>query len=94
VRIGELFAGYGGLGMGVQAAIAGEVVWVSHVGRPVAGDGDPRADRLGEGGAHLVGCGVAVEGGHDGVGSHDLKHAQPAPQRNSRPETDQIVGAA
>jgi DNA (cytosine-5)-methyltransferase 1 len=65
-----------------------------HVGRPVAGDGDPRADRLGEGGAHLVGCGVAVEGGHDGVGSHDLKHAQPAPQRNSRPETDQIVGAA
>lgn len=28
-RIGELFAGYGGLGMGVQAAYGGEVVWVS-----------------------------------------------------------------
>lgn len=29
LTIGELFAGYGGLGMGVQAAIGGRVVWVS-----------------------------------------------------------------
>lgn len=29
MRIGELFAGYGGLGMGVQAVIGGEVVWFS-----------------------------------------------------------------
>lgn len=28
-RIGELFAGYGGLGMGVQQVYGGEVVWVS-----------------------------------------------------------------
>ncbi|WP_051485543.1 DNA cytosine methyltransferase [Nocardioides sp. J54] len=28
-RIGELFAGYGGLGMGVQSVYGGEVVWVS-----------------------------------------------------------------
>lgn len=28
-RIGELFAGYGGLGMGVQAVYGGDVVWVS-----------------------------------------------------------------
>lgn len=28
-RIGELFAGYGGLGMGVQAVYGGEVAWVS-----------------------------------------------------------------
>ncbi|TFB96549.1 MULTISPECIES: DNA cytosine methyltransferase [unclassified Cryobacterium] len=28
-RIGELFAGYGGLGMGVQSVIGGEVVWFS-----------------------------------------------------------------
>jgi DNA (cytosine-5)-methyltransferase 1 len=31
VRIGELFAGYGGLGMGVQAALGGEIAWVSEV---------------------------------------------------------------
>lgn len=31
VRIGELFAGHGGLGMGVKAAIGGEVVWVSEI---------------------------------------------------------------
>jgi DNA (cytosine-5)-methyltransferase 1 len=29
IRIGELFAGYGGLGMGVQSVIGGEVVWFS-----------------------------------------------------------------
>ena len=29
LKIGELFAGYGGLGMGVQAAIGGDVVWFS-----------------------------------------------------------------
>jgi DNA (cytosine-5)-methyltransferase 1 len=29
VRIGELFAGYGGLGLGVQQALGGEVSWVS-----------------------------------------------------------------
>jgi len=29
LRIGELFAGYGGLGMGVQAVLGGEVVWFS-----------------------------------------------------------------
>lgn len=28
-RIGELFAGYGGLGMGVQAALGGEIAWFS-----------------------------------------------------------------
>lgn len=28
-RIGELFAGYGGLGLGTQAVYGGEVVWVS-----------------------------------------------------------------
>lgn len=28
-RIGELFAGYGGLGMGVQAVIGGEIAWFS-----------------------------------------------------------------
>lgn len=31
LRIGELFAGYGGLGMGVNAAIGGEVAWVSEI---------------------------------------------------------------
>lgn len=30
-RIGELFAGYGGLGMGVQAVFGGEVAWYSEV---------------------------------------------------------------
>lgn len=30
-RIGELFAGYGGLGMGVQAALGGDIAWVSDV---------------------------------------------------------------
>lgn len=30
-RIGELFAGYGGLGMGVQAVLGGEVAWYSDV---------------------------------------------------------------
>jgi DNA (cytosine-5)-methyltransferase 1 len=29
VRIGELFAGYGGLGIGVQAAIGGDIAWFS-----------------------------------------------------------------
>jgi len=29
LRIGELFAGYGGLGMGVQRAIGGEIAWFS-----------------------------------------------------------------
>jgi DNA (cytosine-5)-methyltransferase 1 len=30
-RIGELFAGYGGLGMGVKAVLGGEVAWVSDI---------------------------------------------------------------
>ena len=30
-RIGELFAGYGGLGMGIRAAIGGDVAWVSEI---------------------------------------------------------------
>lgn len=30
-RIGELFAGYGGLGMGVQAVFGGEVAWYSEI---------------------------------------------------------------
>jgi DNA (cytosine-5)-methyltransferase 1 len=30
-RIGELFAGYGGLGMGVQAALGGEIAWYSEI---------------------------------------------------------------
>ena len=30
-RIGELFAGYGGLGMGVKAVLGGEVAWVSEI---------------------------------------------------------------
>jgi DNA (cytosine-5)-methyltransferase 1 len=30
-RIGELFAGYGGLGMGVQAALGGEMAWYSEI---------------------------------------------------------------
>lgn len=29
MRIGELFAGYGGLGMGVQAALGGDIAWFS-----------------------------------------------------------------
>jgi DNA (cytosine-5)-methyltransferase 1 len=29
LKIGELFAGYGGLGMGVQAALGGEIAWFS-----------------------------------------------------------------
>lgn len=32
-RIGELFAGYGGLGMGVQAVYGGEIAWVSDICR-------------------------------------------------------------
>ncbi len=31
MRIGELFSGYGGLGMGVQAAMGGDVVWHSDI---------------------------------------------------------------
>lgn len=31
LRIGELFAGYGGLGMGVRAVLGGEVIWVSDI---------------------------------------------------------------
>ena len=30
-RIGELFAGYGGLGLGVRAVYGGTVAWVSDV---------------------------------------------------------------
>lgn len=30
-KIGELFAGYGGLGMGVQAVLGGDIAWVSDV---------------------------------------------------------------
>lgn len=30
-RIGELFAGYGGLGMGVQAALGGDIAWYSEI---------------------------------------------------------------
>lgn len=30
-RIGELFAGYGGLGMGVQAVYGGSIAWVSEI---------------------------------------------------------------
>lgn len=29
IRIGELFAGYGGLGMGVKNVIGGEIAWFS-----------------------------------------------------------------
>ena len=31
MKIGELFAGYGGLGMGVKAVLGGEVAWVSEI---------------------------------------------------------------
>lgn len=31
MRIGELFAGYGGLGLGVKDAIGGELAWVSEI---------------------------------------------------------------
>lgn len=31
LRIGELFAGYSGLGMGVRSVIGGEIAWVSDV---------------------------------------------------------------
>lgn len=31
LRIGSLFSGYGGLEMGVQAALGGEVMWHSEV---------------------------------------------------------------
>ena len=31
MRLGELFAGYGGLGMGVQAAIGGDLAWYSEI---------------------------------------------------------------
>ena len=34
--IGELFAGYGGLGMGVQAALGGRLAWVSDIDAPAA----------------------------------------------------------
>jgi len=30
-RIGELFAGYGGLGMGVQSVIGGQIIWFSEI---------------------------------------------------------------
>jgi DNA (cytosine-5)-methyltransferase 1 len=35
--IGELFAGYGGLGMGVQAALGGELAWVSDLTHTASG---------------------------------------------------------
>lgn len=37
--IGELFAGYGGLGMGVQMALGGEVAWVSDLTHHTRKDG-------------------------------------------------------
>lgn len=33
LRIGELFAGYGGLGMGVMAVLGGDIAWVSEIDR-------------------------------------------------------------
>jgi len=51
MRIGELFAGYGGLGMGVKAVLGGEVVWVSEIEsgpRKVLAHRYPDAPNLGD----------------------------------------------